>query len=83
VVEDALREQILVVTLAGMKATERPEMAEMQSGKDTPVAKFAIGQYLWKEPVNQCIQLDCRHSAFLLLTHMGIIAHVIIKISTE
>jgi hypothetical protein len=60
-VEHDLREQILIVTFAGVKAAERPEMAEVQSGKDAAVAKIAIGQDLWKEPVNQYIQLDCRH----------------------
>ena len=60
----ALRQQILVVTLTGMKAAERPKMTEMQSRKDAAIAKIAISQYLWKEPVNQDIQLDCRHSTF-------------------
>ena len=61
VIEHDLREQILIVTFAGVETAERPEMAEMQSGKDAAVAKLAIGQDLWKEPVNQYIQLDCRH----------------------
>ena len=48
----ALRQQILIVTLTGMKTAERPEMTEMQSRKNTAIAKIAISQYLWKEPVN-------------------------------
>jgi len=39
-------------------------MTEMQSRKDTAIAKISISQYLWKEPVNQNIQLDCGHSSF-------------------
>jgi hypothetical protein len=50
--QHTLRQQIFIVTFAGMQATERPEMAEMQSRKDTAIAKIAISQYLWKEPVN-------------------------------
>jgi len=61
-IKHALRQQSLVVTLAGMKAAERPKMTEMQSRKDAAIAKIAISQYLWKEPVNQDIQLDCRHN---------------------
>ena len=67
----ALRQQILIVTLTGMKAAERPKMTEMQSRKDAAIAKITIGQYLWKEPVNKDIQLDCRHSTFPLLSGMG------------
>jgi len=48
----APRQQILVVTFAGMEAAERPKMTEMQSRKDAAIAKIAISQYLWKEPVN-------------------------------
>ena len=48
----APRQQILVVTFADMQAAERPEMTEMQSRKDAAIAKIAISQYLWKEPVN-------------------------------
>ena len=55
-------------------------MTEMQSRKDAAIAKIAISQYLWKEPVNQDIQLDCRHSTFPLLTGMGIIAQQTINI---
>jgi hypothetical protein len=47
-----------------MKTAERPKVTEMQSRKDAAIAKIAISQYLWKEPVNQDIQLDCRHSTF-------------------
>jgi len=46
------RQQILVVTLTGMETAERPKMTEMQSRKDAAIAKIAISQYLWKEPVN-------------------------------
>jgi hypothetical protein len=52
VIEHALRQQLFIVTLAGVKTTKRPEMAEVQSGEDATVAKVAIGQYLRKEPVN-------------------------------
>ena len=76
----ALRQQILVVTLTDMKAAKRPKMAEMQSRKDAAIAKITIGQYLWKEPVNQDIQLDCRHSRFPLLTGMGSNAQFVINI---
>jgi hypothetical protein len=66
-----LRQQILVVTLTGMETAERPKVTEMQSRKDAAIAKIAISQYLWKEPVNQDIQLDCRHSTSPLLTGYG------------
>ena len=62
--QHAFRQQILVVALTDMKTAERPKVTEMQSRKDTAIAKIAISQYLWKEPVNQDIQLDCRHSTF-------------------
>ena len=62
--EHALGEKILIVTLTDVKTAERPKVTEMQSRKDTAIAKIAIGQYLWKEPVNEDIQLDCRHSTF-------------------
>jgi hypothetical protein len=78
--QHTLRQQILIVTFADMKAAECPKMTEMQSRKDTAIAKIAISQYLWKEPVNQDIQLDCRHSTFPLLAGMGIIAQQIINI---
>jgi hypothetical protein len=48
----ALRQQILIVTLTDVETAERPKMTEMQSRKDAAIAKIAIGQYLWKEPVN-------------------------------
>ena len=48
----ALRQQSLVVTLTDMKTAERPKVTEMQSRKDAAIAKIAISQYLWKEPVN-------------------------------
>ena len=48
----ALRQQILVIAFTGMEAAERPKMTEMQSRKDAAIAKIAISQYLWKEPVN-------------------------------
>ena len=48
----APRQQILVVALTGMEAAKRPKMTEMQSRKDAAIAKIAISQYLWKEPVN-------------------------------
>ena len=47
-----LRQQIFVVTLTDMKTAERPKMTEVQSRKDTAIAKIAISQYLWKEPVD-------------------------------
>jgi hypothetical protein len=50
--QHALRQQILIVALTGVEAAERPEMTEMQSRKDAAIAKIAISQYLWKEPVN-------------------------------
>jgi hypothetical protein len=52
VIKHAPRQQILIVTLTGVEAAERPKMAEMQSRKDAAIAKITIGQYLWKEPVN-------------------------------
>ncbi len=64
VCQHTLRQQILIVALTDMKTAERPKVAEMQSRKDAAIAKIAISQYLWKEPVNQDIQLDCRHSRF-------------------
>jgi hypothetical protein len=76
----ALRQQILVVTLTDMKTAERPKVTEMQSRKDAAIAKIAISQYLWKEPVNQDIQLDCRHSTFPLHAGMSSIAQQIINI---
>jgi hypothetical protein len=76
----ALRQQILIVPFTGVETAERPKVAEMQSRKDAAIAKIAISQYLWKEPVNQDIQLDCRHNIFPLLTGMGIIAEQIINI---
>ena len=75
-----LRQQILVVTLTDMETAERPQMTEMQSRKDAAIAKIAISQYLWKEPVNQDIQLDCRHSTFPLHAGMGSIAQQVINI---
>src|SRR5687768_735553 len=62
--QHTLCQQILIVALTDMKTAERPKVAEMQSRKDTAVAKIAISEYLWKEPVNQNIQLDCRHNTF-------------------
>ena len=50
--EHALGEKILIVTLTDVKTAERPKMTEVQSRKDTAIAKIAISQYLWKEPVN-------------------------------
>jgi len=50
--QHTLRQQIFIVTFAGMEAAERPEVTEMQSRKDAAIAKIAISQYLWKEPVN-------------------------------
>jgi len=64
VCQHTLRQQIFVVALTDMKTAKRPKMTEMQSRKDAAIAKIAISQYLWKEPVNQDIQLDCRHSMF-------------------
>jgi hypothetical protein len=52
VIEDALRQQFFIVTLAGVKTTQRPEVTQVQLGEDAAVAKIPIGQYLWKEPVN-------------------------------
>jgi hypothetical protein len=75
----ALRQQSLVVTLTNMKTAERPKVTEMQPRKDAAIAKIAISQYLWKEPVNQDIQLDCRHSTFPLHAGMGSIAQQIIN----
>jgi len=51
----------------------------MQPRKDATIAKIAISQYLWKEPVNQDIQLDCRHSTYPLHAGMGSIAQQIIN----
>ena len=75
----APRQQILVIALTGVEAAKRPKMTEMQSRKDAAIAKIAISQYLWKEPVNQDIQLDCRHSTFPLHAGMGSIAQQIIN----
>jgi len=49
---DSLCEHIFVVAFAGMQATERPKMAQMQFREGSPVAKIAIGQNLREEPVN-------------------------------
>ena len=64
VIQHTPRQQILVVAFAGMEAAERPKVTEVQSCKNAAVTKVTIGQYLWEKPINQDIQLDCRHSAF-------------------
>jgi hypothetical protein len=50
--QHAPRQQIFIVTFAGMQAAERPKVAEMQSGKNAAIAKIAISQYLRKKPID-------------------------------
>ena len=45
-VQHASRQQIFIVTLAGVEAAERPKVTEMQSGKNAAVTEIAICQYL-------------------------------------
>ena len=75
---DALYQHIFVVTLTGVQAAKRPEVAQVQLGECPTVAKIAIGQNLWQEPVYQYVQLNYRHNRIPLMTCAGATAREVI-----
>jgi hypothetical protein len=52
VIGNALRENIFVEAFPGVQTAKRPQVAEVESRETTSVAKFAVCQNLWEEPVN-------------------------------
>ena len=61
----ACRKKLLVIPFADLQTAQCPEMQEMKACEDPPIAKIRIGKDLWEELVNQAIQIECVHTAFL------------------
>jgi hypothetical protein len=59
------RKKLLIVTFADEQTAQRPQMSEMKSCEDVPIAKIRICKNLREEPVNQAIQIYGGHIAFL------------------
>jgi hypothetical protein len=42
-------EQIFIITLADMQATQCPKIAQMEWGECSSIAEFTVGEDLWQE----------------------------------
>jgi len=63
----ARRKKLLVETFADLQATQRPEMTEVQSSEDAPIAKIGICKDLREQPVNQGIKIEGVHNSVPLI----------------
>jgi hypothetical protein len=56
-------EQIFIITLADMQATQCPKIAQMEWGECSSIAEFTVGEDLWQEKGDKTIEFCGSHTS--------------------